>query len=394
MNIEFATAMRRASEQTRAQNLVEATRLIQQALNGRPGAAEAGTDGTAPRLDSPSSTLRDEAADASAGASRPPRVRRPLGETLRTLKEGRLNLDAFAGLPGAVSGGLQGRAAPPPPEGARFEARRFDCAAGGRSFKLYVPSSAPERPRGLLVMLHGCTQNPDDFALGTGMNAIAETHGFAVAYPAQTSSHNASSCWNWFSPENQRRDAGEPAIIAGLTRKLVAEFGIDPARVFVAGLSAGGAMAAVMGETYPDLYAGVGVHSGLPTHAAHDMPSAFATMRGHGSVPRKRSDAPRAMRTIVFHGTADRTVHLSNAERIVEDATPDAASISARSVAGQAGRRGYTRTVVANPEGEAMIEQWLIDGAGHAWSGGRPGGSYVDPTGPDASAEMMRFFIA
>ena len=286
----------------------------------------------------------------------------------------------------------EGGGAAPVPTGARFETRQFSCAAGARSYKLYVPASAPKKPKGLIVMLHGCTQNPDDFAIGTGMNAIAESHGFAVAYPAQTKANNAQACWNWFSPNDQRRDAGEPSIIAGLTRELVAEFGVDPACVFVAGLSAGGAMAAVMGETYPELYAGVGVHSGLPTGAAHDVPSAFAAMRGGGGATRKADSA--RVRTIVFQGAADQTVHPSNAKRIMTDATPDAASISDQTVAGHAGRRGYARTVVADPAGETAVELWLVEGAGHAWSGGRPGGSYVDPTGPDASAEMMGFFLA
>ncbi|MFC3695682.1 alpha/beta hydrolase family esterase [Chenggangzhangella methanolivorans] len=393
MNTEFATAMRRASQQMRAQNLSKATRLIQEALNRRPWAGEAKTDGAELRVGLLSSTSQDKVADAPGDAVRPTRMRRPLGETLGTLKQGRLNPEIFGGLPGMAFSGLQASAAPPRPEGARFETRSFTCAAGVRSYKVYVPASARERPRGLIVMLHGCTQNPDDFALGTGMNAIAEAHGFAVAYPAQTRSYNASCCWNWFDPKDQRRDAGEPAIIAGLTRAVVAEFGVDPAHVFVAGLSAGGAMAAVMGKTYPELYAGVGVHSGLPTGAATDVASAFATMRGDGGAGQKTRSSRPAMRTIVFQGTADQTVHRSNAERIVANATPEAASITTELFAGQAGRRGYTRTVIADPAGNAVVEQWLIDGAGHAWSGGRSGGSYVDPTGPDASAEMMRFFL-
>lgn len=390
MNTQFASAMRQASQQTRAQNLTEATRVIQEALTGRPGSTEGKTDPTHPPLDQLSATSPE--ATPSKDADRPHRMRQPLGATLRALKQGGLNAGPFADLPGMASSGLRARKAPPAPQGASFETRAFACQAGTRSYKLYVPSLAKARPRGLIVMLHGCTQNPDDFALGTGMNTVAEAHGFAVAYPAQTQSNNASSCWNWFNPKDQRRDAGEPAIIAGLTRELVAELGVDPAHVFVAGLSAGGAMAVVMGETYPELYAGVGVHSGLPTSAATDVASAFTAMRGGGSAAPKNKAATPPVRTIVFHGTADRTVHLSNAERIVADATPDAASTSIEVVAGLAGRRGYTRTMIANPAGDTVVEQWMIDGAGHAWSGGRSGGSYVDPAGPDASAEMMRFF--
>ncbi|WP_342633792.1 extracellular catalytic domain type 1 short-chain-length polyhydroxyalkanoate depolymerase [Hansschlegelia zhihuaiae] len=301
--------------------------------------------------------------------------------------------DAFAGLPGMASVGAQARTRPSVPDGARFDARVFSCAAGSRSYKIYVPASASARPRGLIVMLHGCTQNPDDFARGTGMNEVAESNGFAVAYPGQTRSDNANGCWNWFEPKHQRRGAGEPAILAGLTEAIVAEFRIDPLRVFIAGLSAGGAMAAVMGETYPELYAAVGVHSGLPTNSAKDVPSAFAAMRGNGRAQSSTGRARYPGRTIVFQGSADSTVHPSNAARIMDAATPDAASIvTRRAAAGGSRRRGAAVTVVADQAGEIVAELWLVDGAGHAWSGGHAGGSFVDPAGPDASLEMMRFF--
>jgi poly(hydroxyalkanoate) depolymerase family esterase len=170
--------------------------------------------------------------------------------------------------------------APPVQPGARFEAAHFRSAAGERDYKLYVPASARGAgPRPLVVMLHGCTQNPDDFARGTAMNAAAEAAGVLVAYPAQPSSANPKRCWNWFRPEDQRRDAGEPALIAGLARAVIAAEDVDPARVYVAGLSAGGAAAAVVGALYPDVFAAVGVHSGLPHGAAADVASAFAAMR-------------------------------------------------------------------------------------------------------------------
>jgi poly(hydroxyalkanoate) depolymerase family esterase len=386
MNTQFAAAMRRASQQMRAQNLAEATRLIQEALKGRP---DADFDGRTRRADLPSSAATEEVADAAAPERR---ARMPLVETLRVLKQKRMSQDAFAGLPGMASAAWRGRAAPPVPEGARFETRDFSCEAGSRSFRLYVPASAARQPRGLVVMLHGCTQDPDDFALGTGMNEVAEARGFAVAYPGQTRSDNASSCWNWFDPKDQRRGAGEPAIISGLTRQIVAEFEIDPSRIFIAGLSAGGAMAAVMIETYPELYAAAGVHSGLPTGAASDVASAFAAMRRQHGATRPKGGARRATRTIVFHGGADNTVHPSNGERILDAATPAAATIVTRRAAGASGRRSSTIRIVSDPAGETVAEHWLVDGAGHAWSGGRCGGTYVDPTGPDASAEMMRFF--
>jgi len=283
------------------------------------------------------------------------------------------------------------------PDGAQFVSRSFTCAAGSRAYRLYVPASADHRPLGLIVMLHGCRQNPDDFATGTNMNAVAEANGLLVAYPAQPASANASSCWNWFNPADQARDAGEPSIIAGITREIMSEFSLDRNQVFVAGLSAGGAMAVVMGETYPDLYAAIGTHSGLPYRSANDVMSAFAAMRGEIGLPsragfRSAPESEPPVRTIVFQGSADPTVSPANAGRILNSAGRQLGP--ARSEAGRAaGGRAYTRSIYSGPNGARAAESWMIDGAGHAWSGGHPGGSYTDPKGPDASAEMVRFFL-
>jgi poly(hydroxyalkanoate) depolymerase family esterase len=219
-----------------------------------------------------------------------------------------------------------------------------------------------------------------------------------VAYPSQSKAANASLCWNWFSPENQMRGRGEPAIIAGITSEIVADYDVDPARVFVAGLSAGGAMAAVMGATYPDLYAAVGVHSGLPYRSAADLPSAFAAMRGDAGLRGRRSrksrgagnDSPR-IRTIVFHGDADNIVHPSNAANMVE--AENAGEGVERAEARHAAIRAHTSTVTRDKTGAVVVEQWLVHGSGHAWSGGSPDGTYTDPHGPDASREMLRFFL-
>jgi poly(hydroxyalkanoate) depolymerase family esterase len=306
----------------------------------------------------------------------------------------------MSALPGlGLTGSAAHAAQPVMPEGALSVMRSFTCAAGTRKYRLYTPASAPRRPQGVVVMLHGCQQDPDDFAAGTGMNAIAESHGLLVAYPGQTGADNASSCWNWFRPGDQLRDGGEPAIIAGITRDLMVEFSIERGRVFVAGLSAGGAMAAVLGEAYPDLYSGVGIHSGLACGSASDVMSAFSAMRGDVG-PGRRTPARAAghaanpVRTIVFHGTADRTVHPSNADRIVAAATPHLAQASVREEAVRsAGGRTCTRRVFADRAGGSILEDWRVDGAGHAWSGGQAAGSYTDPKGPDASTEMVRFFL-
>jgi poly(hydroxyalkanoate) depolymerase family esterase len=294
------------------------------------------------------------------------------------------------GLDGLV-GPISHRAPAPLPDGARFEERTFANEAGTRTYKLYIPSSYTGQPVLLVVMLHGCTQSPDDFAAGTQMNALAEEQTFLVAYPAQAQSANVSKCWNWFNAGDQQRDRGEPSLIAGITRQIMSEFAIEPGRVYVAGLSAGGAAAAIMGSAYPELYAAVGVHSGLACGAARDMPSAFAAMRQGGTLDRSRAKQP--MPTIVFHGDRDTTVNPINGDQVIAQskAGSDLRTTVSR---GQApGGLSYTRTVESDESGHPMLEHWVLHGAGHAWSGGSPMGSYTDPKGLDASREMMRFFL-
>ena len=323
------------------------------------------------------------------------RMRKPLSEVVRTLRAGGSGL-RLEGLPGL--GRPPRRPDLPLPDGARFLDLRYSCAAGARRYRLYVPASAGEGLRGLIVMLHGCTQTPEDFAAGTGMNALAEEHRLLIVYPEQTAGDNSMSCWNWFRPGDQMRDAGEPAIIAGLTESLRDEYDIARDRVFVAGLSAGGAMAAIMAETYPELYRAVGVHSGLACGSANDVMSAFTAMRGQVGIERRPSRhggarPETAPRVIVFHGKADTTVHPSNAERIIAGHGSSLGKTS-QTEHGSAGEtRGYSRRVSKRDDGTHGLECWIIDGAEHAWSGGHPSGSYTDPRGPDASAAMVRFFL-
>lgn len=296
----------------------------------------------------------------------------------------------------------------------RSDGRFLDCVyrndAGARNYKVYVPQACETGGTDgmpMVVMLHGCTQSPDDFAAGTRMNALAEQHGFLVVYPAQAPKANGSKCWNWFRAEDQNRGRGEPSLIAGITREVAAHYRVDPRRIYAAGLSAGAAMAVILGVTYPDLYAAIGVHSGLPYASAHDVPSAFSAMKG-GAVPAgapislssRRPIAAQVRHSvpaIVFHGDSDKTVTPGNGAAIVEAmvAAADRPDLRVSTEEGRtAGGRSYKRTVYAKAAENALVEHWVLHGSGHAWSGGSSSGSFTDPAGPDASAEMIRFFFA
>jgi poly(hydroxyalkanoate) depolymerase family esterase len=292
-----------------------------------------------------------------------------------------------------------------------FVTREFSNRAGTRAYKLYVPAQTSASPMPLVVMLHGCTQSAEDFAAGTRMNRLAEEHGILVVYPEQTLDANPSKCWNWFNAQDQMRDSGEPSLIAGLVRDVAARHDVDPRRMFVAGLSAGAAMAVVLGETYPELFAAVGAHSGMPYGSAHDIPSALAAMKGGrsglphlqglpGAAPTPRRKAEQAVPIIVFHGDRDHTVQQTNGAQIIQQAGDAHAAeagipLQTRVNRGTAsGGRSYSRTVHADARGQSRIEAWTLHGAGHAWSGGDASGSYTDASGPDASAEMVRFFLS
>lgn len=398
MNKQFQSAMREATRLTQAGRLSEATALIQRTLQGAGAAASSDTPKTSPAADIIEGEFR-VTEPASAPAALPPL------------------LSAITAEPPPAAPSRPAPATPariPVPGGTgdsgRFLSATYTAQAGTRPYKLYVPGGYRGQALPLLVMLHGCTQSPDDFAVGTRMNQLAEEHGCLVVYPAQVSAANASACWNWFEPANQRWGQGEPALIAGITRQVGATYAVDPRRVFVAGLSSGGAMAVIMAMTYPDLFAAVGCHSGLAYGAAHDLPSALRAMRqaeqprAPRGVPAPVAVAsPRVPPLIMFQGDQDTTVHPRNADQLLAQwmALPTGDAFGAADAPPPEVLRGkvaaglaYTRSSHLDASGQVRVECWLIHSAGHGWSGGSPEGSFTAPRGPDAAREMLRFFLA
>ena len=279
----------------------------------------------------------------------------------------------------------------------RFVAATYTNGCGTRTYKTYLPVLNEGRPRPLVVMLHACGQDADDFATGTRMNEVAGELGFIVAYPEQVADANPARCWNWYDAAHQRRDEGEPSLIAGITRDVMARHNVDPACVHVAGLSAGGAMAAIMGNTYPDLYAAMGIHSGIAYAAANDFSSALAVMSGQRATLEPEGGARTTPRvpTIVFHGDIDTTIHPRNGEQVLAQSllrTKGATSAPPTVKSGVERGRMYTRTIYPGTSGHPAVEHWVVHGAGHAWSGGNAKGSFADPHGPDATRAMLEFF--
>ena len=452
----------KATHLTKGGRLMEATRLIQRAL-GQVGAQRtAAGDATPQSASAPQATPRS-AAGAPGGAQdvsdvpfretlkQPPANQPTFGVPVDTPMDSRMdsptdspvmprpepmlkeNTDAptpadasAVGAPAAPAVEPTPRPSPAPkPRTASFTELSFRSGDTPYAYRLYVPGlDATEAPAAdsasaallpLVVLLHGCKQDAADFALGTGMNALAEAEKYLVLYPEQSSNANAMRCWNWFDAAHQSRDSGEPEMIAALIRKVIKTHGADPSRVYIAGLSAGGAMAAIMAGLYPELFAAVGVHSGLPPGSATDVISAFSAMRRGARKGRAaagsandandanadRSDA-FVMPTIVFHGSADKTVNPDNGEQITQ------AALAALSSAGmtlkkveqsegsrgrRSGRRDTTRTIYRAADGKPFVEHWSIGSGPHAWSGGDAAGSFTDPHGPSASQAMVEFFL-
>lgn len=264
-----------------------------------------------------------------------------------------------------------------------FRLRSFADDSGNMDFRLFSPQRVTKTRAPLVVMLHGCTQDALDFSLGTQMNRLGQALEFHVLYPQQSRSANAQKCWNWFDPDHQKRGGGEPELISRLTRNVILSEGVDPRRVYVAGLSAGGAMAAIMGRAYPDIFAAIGVHSGLAPECAHDIMTAMRAMKA-GGTGRK---AQRAIPTVVFQGMNDHTVSSKNADQVIYACAGDV-ELANKDGADKNGSRVFT----APGSPVVIAEEWLIAGLGHSWSGGSPQGSFTSESGPDASAEMVRFF--
>lgn len=384
--------MRQAMRLMQAGDLHAATRTLQQALGSHADTAPApsaqGEDGVCIEGEF---RVVDRVPDSAVARPTPPGV-----EARHTT----------AGSHGNQPRGPRGSAAESP--GSWFDAaepsretspgrQHFSCGAGELEYLLHIPPGLDTTGAPLLLMLHGCTQTPEDFARGTRMDQLAGEQGYVVAWPAQSAARNQNRCWNWFRRGDQQRGRGEPAILAALTRQLVARHRLDAGRVYVAGLSAGGAMAAVLASTHPDVYAAIGVHSGLPVGLASDVPSAFAAMRSGGPRGGRVSTSAPPVPAIIFHGDSDTTVHPDNGTGVMEQSLGDGGTARGAftgtvEAATAPGRRAATRNVFRMPDGRIAAEHWVVHGAGHAWSGGDPAGSYTDPRGPDASQQMLRFF--
>lgn len=293
--------------------------------------------------------------------------------------------------------------AAPAQTAGEFTFREVTTADGPRRYKLFIPVSYDKSRRApLLIVLHGCTQDPDDVARGTEFNSLAGAKGMLVAYPEQPQKANGLKCWNWFDPAHQQRDRGEPALIAAITRAVIDEHSIDTRRVYIAGLSAGAAMALTVAYAYPEIYAAAGIHSGIAYGVAGSIGEAIKAMASGASHPDslastvvKGMGSRRSFPAIVFQGGADKSIRPVNAGQVVSQLSelhlPGGLKKGLPSTGVAEGGYHYSRTTYG--KGKPSIEEWIVDELGHAWSGGSAEGTYTDPKGPVASREMLRFFL-
>ena len=406
----FSQSMRRATRLTRVGALMDATQLIQKTLLGSLAPAKP----LRRTANQPAASARRDAYDPSVVDVQAREIKRLLNSPTnnpvispsnspepQTETEAQTQAHAPQGfvMPAPETPTNPEPGAAPPT--ASFSIATFSFGKEAYPYRLFIPArpAASSYPAlmPLIVLLHGCTQNALDFSNGTAMNALANEHGCMVLYPEQIPSANAARCWNWFEPGHQKSDRGEPGMIAALVRKVIQQHGADPERIYIAGLSAGGAMAAVVAGLYPQLFAALGVHSGLAAGAAKDLMSAFSAMRSGPKGQAKTANRP-ALPTIVFHGTADKTVHPDNGDFIAD------AALAALNSAGVnlhksnpttpgSSTQQAERVVYRDVQGKPYVEHWSVSGGAHAWSGGDAAGSYTDPDGPSASRAMLTFFL-
>jgi poly(hydroxyalkanoate) depolymerase family esterase len=401
INEDFIAQMQKAAQLLQTEGPMAATAAVQRALHG--AAPEGATSPFAHQAAAETMVNINPAftGTAKAQAASPRKVFANLAQRLRAGMDRPVVEDVATDSADPLKG--------------KFLSLSCTAPAGTRAYKLYIPSTYAGEPAPLVVMLHGCTQTAASFAAGSLMNRTADRHGFLVAYPEQSTEENQGRCWNWFSPSHQARGGGEPASIAGAVGA-VAEaedrWTVDPARVFVAGMSAGGAMAAAVAATYPDVFAAVAIHSGLAYGSARTLPAAMQAMRRGGPDPEAQGDAAfaamnaaaRVVPALVIHGTADAVVDPVNAEHAVRQwmATnrraargayePELDRPDATVRDDGAGALPFTRRTWLDAGGRIVQELIEVEGLGHAWSGGAAGGSYTDPRGPSASDEIHDFF--
>lgn len=286
----------------------------------------------------------------------------------------------------------------------------FAGPAGSRQYTLYVPGNYdPVRKHMLVVLLHGCTQDAADIARGTRIAEHADREGFLAVLPEQPASANAKKCWNWYDPAHQSRDAGEPSLIAGITEQVRRDYAVDEARIHLAGISAGAAMASIVAVAYPERYASIAIHSGLPWGAAHDVMTALGAMAK--GIPdadalgiaalRAMGARARAIPVLVVHGGSDAVLVPANGRQATRQwAVTDARALGVDSLTPRGDESGvangyhWTRSSLADARGRVMIEQLTVQELGHAWSGGSRQGTFTDERGPDAMDAVVRFFLA